>query len=584
MMPANTNTIPPLATGDTDLARTTGRDDRLLAGFMIAWLLINALQAVFLGIDGDEAYYWMLSQNLQWGYFDHPPVVTALIRLGESFGHGPFFTRLGTILLSTFSIALVYKGLPVYLQKIKWFLLLYAATLVFNVYAFITTPDAALFFFAALFFWRYKLFLNKNSFSNSLWLALAITGMFYSKYHGILLVGFVVLSNLRLFANKYFWLIVLVVTLLFLPHLYWQYSNDWPTVRFHLIERIAKKYRINYTTDYLLGQILIWGPLISLLFYAAVFKLKIRDKLMRAHLFMFAGTLLFFLLSSFKNTVEPHWTMIAGISYVALFLSLIINGSATFQRLFFKFACSNIGLILLARILFLIPNGPANLIKHFRSFSYARTWADAVYQKAAGTPVVFSNSYALPSLYKFYHPDVQTIGYNDKGYRKTNFNIADDHFLQGKDTYYYTQNPYLKPGTGIAVETIYNPGRLLPLPRYQSVNKLRIALKDPVKEMLPAGIRTVTLQISNRGNTGLQLNGRLRLDYAFLIEKYRFINSDSSFALPQKTLQPGASIRLSIPVKAPQKPGKYRLLFSFTNDFIPGNFASNFYAVDVHKN
>ncbi|SDE28339.1 ArnT family glycosyltransferase [Niabella drilacis] len=581
-MPAHTDTFPSFSPGSTGTTRTMGSDTRLLAGFMILWFLINSLQAIFLGIDGDEAYYWMLSQNLQWGYFDHPPLVTVFIRLGEFFGHGPFFTRLGTILLSTCSIALVYRGLPGYLQKIRWFILLYAATLVLNVYAFITTPDAALFFFAALFFLRYKLFLNQKNFINSLWLAIAITGMFYSKYHGILLVGFVVLSNLKLLTNKYFWLIVLMVSLLFLPHLYWQYLNDWPTVRFHLIERIAKKYRVSYTTDYLLGQILIWGPLISLPFYIFIFKLKIRDTLMRAHLFMFAGTLIFFLFSSFKNTVEPHWTMIAGISYIAVFLSLIVNGSQKFRSLFLKTAWCNIGLILLARILFLVPNGPANLIKHFRSFSYARVWADAVYEKAGHTPVVFSNSYALPSLYKFYHPDAQTTGYNDKGYRKTNFNITDDHLLNGRNVFYYTENTSLKPGTGIPVGTVYNSGRLLPLPQYHSLNGLRIILEHPTKEMKYGSEQSMTLTIINKSGQAQLLEPKLRADYAFLVEKYNFINSDSNFALPLKTLQPGESIRLNIPVKAPQQPGKYRLLFSFVNDFIPGNFASNFYQITVN--
>ncbi|MGJ7031815.1 ArnT family glycosyltransferase [Niabella hirudinis] len=581
-MPAHTDTLSSFAPGSRGIARATGSDTQLLAGFMILWFLINSLQAAFLGIDGDEAYYWMLAQNLQWGYFDHPPMVTLFIRLGELLGHGPFFTRLGTILLSTCSIALVYKGLPGYLQKIKWFILLYASTLVLNVYAFITTPDAALFFFAALFFSRYKCFLNQKNLINSLWLAIAITGMFYSKYHGILLVGFVVLSNLRLLGNKYFWLIVLMVSLLFVPHLYWQYLNDWPTVRFHLIERIAKKYRISYTTDYLLGQVLIWGPLISLLFYASVFKLKIRDALMRAHVFMFAGTLIFFLFSSFKNTVEPHWTMIAAISYIALFLSLAVNGRPKFQRLLLKTAWCNIGLILLARILFLVPNGPANLIKHFRSFSYARVWANTVYEKAGRTPVVFSNSYALPSLYRYYHPDAQTTGYNDKGYRKTNFNITDDHTLNGRDVLYYTQNTSVQPGRGTPIETVYNSGRLLSLPQYHSLNGLRIVLEHPTKEIKYGSEQPMMLTIINKSGQVQALESKLRIDYAFLIEKYNFINSDSSFALPPKTLRPGESIQLSIPVKAPQQPGKYRLLFSFVNDFIPGNFASNFYQIKVN--
>jgi hypothetical protein len=56
---------------------------RLLAGFICCWVLLNSLQALFTGIYPDEAYYWVYSLNLQWGYFDHPPVVALGIKIGE---------------------------------------------------------------------------------------------------------------------------------------------------------------------------------------------------------------------------------------------------------------------------------------------------------------------------------------------------------------------------------------------------------------------------------------------------------------------------------------------------------------------
>ena len=63
---------------------------RLLLPFIGVWLVLNGLQAAFMGIDADEAYYWLYAQHLQWGYFDHPPLVALSIRLGETLGHGPF--------------------------------------------------------------------------------------------------------------------------------------------------------------------------------------------------------------------------------------------------------------------------------------------------------------------------------------------------------------------------------------------------------------------------------------------------------------------------------------------------------------
>ncbi|MCH5720893.1 glycosyltransferase family 39 protein [Niabella hibiscisoli] len=115
-------------------------------------------------------------------------MVALLIRLGETFGHGSLFTRLGTVLITTFSIGIIYKALPDYLKHIKWYMLIAASTLLVNVYSFITTPDAPLLFFSCLFLLAYKSFLNKRSIGNSILMAFCITGMFYSKYHGILLI------------------------------------------------------------------------------------------------------------------------------------------------------------------------------------------------------------------------------------------------------------------------------------------------------------------------------------------------------------------------------------------------------------
>src|SRR5690606_23943000 len=55
---------------------------------LIGWFIINLLQAVFTGLHSDESYYWMYSENLAFGYFDHPPFVAYLIHLGYSLVGG----------------------------------------------------------------------------------------------------------------------------------------------------------------------------------------------------------------------------------------------------------------------------------------------------------------------------------------------------------------------------------------------------------------------------------------------------------------------------------------------------------------
>ncbi len=564
-------------------SRATNRNDgRILIFFMVGWLIINLIQAAFIGVDKDEAYYWYLSQHLDWGYFDHPPMVALLIRIGESLAHGPLFTRLGTILVSTLTIPAIYAALPDHLRKVKNYLWLFAAVLLFNVYGFITTPDAPLLFFTALFFAGYKSFLEKDKWPAVLLMSLAITGMFYSKYHGILPVLLVVLSNPRLLITRAFWIMVLIVTLLFLPHIYWQYQHDWPTVRYHLVERVSGAYQLSYTTDYLLGQLLVWGPIISLPFYYGLFKITIKGKLMRAHFFTFIGVLLFFLISSFKNGPEPHWTLIAGVSFVVLFMELINQGSPRFRKVIMTLCKINIGLILLARILFLIPGSPFEKVVNYRAFYHSKDWAAKVWQAAENKPVLFSDSYANPSLYTYYHTGAPATAYNTKNYRKTNFSLTgDDCAFNGQTVWYYRSHENPTSSNEIAIRSDYENGVLIPVSNYTCVNGIRIRASHMPHAMKAGETKKLELEISNEGGVPVYTRA-LRLDYAFITAKFESANSKDRFLLPDTVMAPGYRRKITIPFTAPTAPGHYPTLFSIVNGIIPGNFASPFYKLQVN--
>src|SRR5258705_1838452 len=116
-------------------------NNALLFGVIIIWVIINLLQASFLGVDEDEAYYWIYSLHLQWGYFDHPPMVALAIRIGELFGHNPLTTRLMVVLLSGATIFFAFKALPSWLMDRKIFVLVFTSIIIFHPYGFVVTPD-----------------------------------------------------------------------------------------------------------------------------------------------------------------------------------------------------------------------------------------------------------------------------------------------------------------------------------------------------------------------------------------------------------------------------------------------------------
>lgn len=559
---------------------TAQNNTRILFYFIIVWFIINVLQAALTGLEGDEAYYWIFSRELQWGYFDHPPMVALSIKMGELFGHGSFFTRFGTVLFSCAAIYVVYQAIPSQLRNVKFYLLSFASIVLLNIYAFIVTPDASLFFFTALFFYSYKLFLEKSSSSRILLLALSILGLLYSKYHGILPVFFTFLSNPKLILKPAAWLVVVLVIIGFLPHLLWQYHHDWPTFRYHLAERIGSDYRIDKTTNYLGGQLLVWGPLTTIPALYFFIRSRPTGNYIRAHYFTLWGILFFFFLSSFRSTVEPHWTLAAGVSFIVLLQQLLVNASAPLKKTFTWLLVINIILIAIARVFFIIPSSPLSKVNAFKSIFHGKQLSDSVYKFAAGYPVIFVNSYAQPSLYQYYHPDEIAISYNTIPLRKNQYNISNyESSINNKTSIIATGYEYGRPGTMIA--GFSNPLYLYKLDSFRAVNSLKLnwinkKTKGNANEKIEAMI-----ELTNKGGTTIYTGNKLMIYYTFLKTRKNFFVSDETYLITRKELIQGFKEQMPITIQLPKEKGKYKLIISIVQNPFAGNFASPFYDFEV---
>lgn len=538
----------------------------------------NIVQAYFTGLDGDETYYWTYSRHLQWGYFDHPPMVALSIKFGELAGHGYLFTRAGAILFSAATIYFGFKALPERLQNVRWYCLVFVSAPIFHVYGFVTTPDAPLLFFTALFFYAYKLYLKKDNFFNILFLAASIVGMMYSKYHGVLPVFFTFLSNPKLVLKRSAWLVVILAIAAFIPHLWWQYSHDWPTARYHLFERGQGSYSIDKTTNYILGQLLVFGPFTTVVALVLFVKRKIKgDVYFRAHSFTFFGVLIFFLLSSFTKNIEPHWTLIAGISFVVLVMQLLEYPVEKFKRIFFWLAAANIFLILIARAALALPNSPAKKINRFRVQIYSKSWADSLYKHAAGTPVVFVDNYTYPSLYQYYHPDQLSTCYSTVYYRKNNFNLQNQEAFNNKTVYTIRNNKITEDDTG--VKNNYVPTFLHRVDSFKAITGLKISWLNKIGDGSRGQKIRTAIEFSNPLNYSINGNN-LFLKYTFFKSKTEFKTSEN-IPLAEKQLPPGYKKQTAINILFPSAPGKYKLIFSFDQPFLGPTFASPFYIVEV---
>ena len=371
------------------------------------WFVINLLQALFTGLHWDESYYWMYSQNPAWGYFDHPPMVAFFIHAGYTFFSGEIGVRLFFVLISTLTFSIILNEL----NEKKDFLFLTVFVLSFplihtHIAGFIAIPDIPLLFFTMLFLLLYRRFLAKPGPGLSILMAFVLAAMIYSKYHSFLIIGFTVLSNLKLLRNKYFWLTA-VFTLVFLaPHIWWQIENDLPTFKYHLISR-TKPLRMKYFYNHILNQLLMAGPLTGVLVLWKFFKIKIKDLFTRMLMFNIIGFFFIFVLLSFKNRIEAHWTA-AVIPMLMMLTYTPIKTDELTKRWFKRLALPVIILMFLARI-YLAADAIPNIGKIKITFYRREAIAKEIKQLAEGKKVGFYNNYAAASNYTFYTGDTAVL-------------------------------------------------------------------------------------------------------------------------------------------------------------------------------
>ena len=385
--------------------------------FFAAWLLINLIQAYTTELFDDEAYYWVYSRFPALGYFDHPPMIAILIKTGYSIFQNEFGVRLLVVLLNTASIFIVYQ--LIHDRDNKLFYAIAGSVAIAQVGGILAVPDVPLLFFVSLFFYLYQRFLLKMDVWNSILLGICIALMLYTKYHGILIVLLTLFSNVKLFTRYQTYIVTAVALILFAPHIYWQYQNGFPSVQYHLFERNASSYRLNFTLDYIVGQLLISGPIIGWLLIWSAFKHRPGSDLERAMKYSLVGFYIFFLLSTLKGRVEANWTVPSFVALIALSHQYLRNRPQLSKWVFKTLPITLIGIVAI-RAYMMVDLPAANFGKD--EFHQNKEWVEAVSKKANGQPVVFLNSYQRPSKYWFYGGN-PTLGLNTPYYRRNNFNF-----------------------------------------------------------------------------------------------------------------------------------------------------------------
>ncbi|UEG53880.1 glycosyltransferase family 39 protein [Mucilaginibacter daejeonensis] len=415
--------------------------DRYLLFFLLGWTVLNILQSCTLGLHSDEAYYWVYSRFLDWGYYDHPPMVAIFIRIGDSLLHNELGLRFMTILTSTCSMYVMWLMAKRYGADVRWFIVSALSIFAFHMYGFNTTPDAPLLFFTVLFYYLYQRYLEHDAWRTTLLLGIVVAGLFYSKYHAVLLIIFTLAANIKLLKRPSFYAIVAIAGVLYIPHILWQVQHDYASARYHLFERSSETYEFAHTYLFVPGQLLMAGPLIGWFLIVYGFGTRIKDVFIRTLMVNGFGIFIFFLINTLKGNVQPHWTLIAFVP--VLLLTLIRTTQGHPPAWAYKLAWINAGLIVGFRLL-LISGLPAiTRLPALKEYFGYREWARSIHQKAGNAFVISPMGFQEISKYNYYTRSLKGFAYDEAFYRRTQYDIWPiEDSMQHHRAYYINAFPH----------------------------------------------------------------------------------------------------------------------------------------------
>ena len=293
----------------------------VLIGNVLGWLTV--------GVHPDEAYYWMWSERLQAGYFDHPPMVAWIIRLFTGiFGDHAWVIRLPAVMamlaISGSVYAIARDAFPER-QVAGWMALLVAISLpLYQVGFHIITPDAPYLFFTSL---AYLALYRALTADRRWWLAVGLFGglSLLSKYIAVLFPLGLFLALLlsrkgrEILLTPWPYVAAAIAAVLFSPVVYWNAQHEWVSFLFQLGHGINVKQEASIINVilFLASQLAVAMPwtLIAMIFAAVRSPrlVSVASPVPEVLALGFAVPIVFFSLTGFTMISGAHWPAAAYI-------------------------------------------------------------------------------------------------------------------------------------------------------------------------------------------------------------------------------------------------------------------------------
>ena len=286
-----------------------------------ALVLLRLVGAAWTPLTFDEAYYWIWSKHLALGYYDHPPGVALVIRLGTMIaGDTEFGVRLVSILLALPMSFAVYRTAEILFggQRVAaTATILLNVTLMAAVGTLIVTPDSPL--LVASSFVLFFLAKVLESGRGAWWLAVgaAAGAALASKYTAMffgpaILIWLISSPKLRTWlVSPWLYLGGLVALIVFSPVILWNADHGWVSFIKQLGRSEVVQFKPGFIGELIPTQIAFATPLVFILGAMGLYALARREggalaarALINA---MFWTITLYFLWHSLHARVEANW-------------------------------------------------------------------------------------------------------------------------------------------------------------------------------------------------------------------------------------------------------------------------------------
>jgi len=379
---------------------------------ILLFFIFQILIATQFNLAHDEAYYWMFSKRLDWGYFDHPPLAALIIRIFSFLPHSEIGIRFGFVCLQIGTILVLLKTFDS--KNLKVPLLLFLSFPLASGIGLFAVPDSPLLFMSAIYCLGLKNYLKNDSLKNALLLSLVIPLLLYSKYHGIFLVFWTLIAVPKILTRRSFYLIFFLSLVLFFPHIWWQYKNEFITFKYHFFERPEATLSYKRIAEYLLSQIFLAGFLVGPICWYLLFKKPSRDDFQRSLKFITFGSTLFFLISILSKKFEANWTIFLTIPIIIL----VTEDDVWSKKIVKTLLLMSLFFVLAFRLIF-VPEFNFLKVNRLGEFHGWEKWSQQIKKQCADK--IVANTYQIASKLSFYlDEDIHSLNYHS---RKNQFDL-----------------------------------------------------------------------------------------------------------------------------------------------------------------